>query len=56
MYILNELLLSRHAISYDEKPGIQDIANKYPDYNSTEGNDYICRNYEHVCFPILPPY
>ena len=22
-----------HTISYDEKPGIQAVANKYPDYN-----------------------
>ena len=25
-----------HTISYDEKPGIQAVANKYPDHNPTE--------------------
>ena len=37
-----------HTISYDEKPGIQAVANKYPDYNPTEENGYIRRDYEYV--------
>ena len=37
-----------HTISYDEKPGIQAVANKYPDHNPTEEKGYICRDYEYV--------
>lgn len=37
-----------HTISYDEKPGIQAIANKYADHNPTEKNGYIRRDYEYV--------
>lgn len=37
-----------HTISYDEKPGIQAVANKYSDYNPTEENGYIRRDYEYV--------
>lgn len=37
-----------HTISYDEKTGIQAVANKYPDHNPTEENGYICRDYEYV--------
>lgn len=37
-----------HTISYDEKPGIQAIANKYPDHNPTEGNGFLRRDYEYV--------
>lgn len=37
-----------HTVSYDEKPGIQAIANKYPDHNPTEGNGYVRRDYEYV--------
>ena len=37
-----------HTISYDEKPGIQAIANKYPDYNPTEENGFLRRDYEYV--------
>ena len=37
-----------HTISYDEKPGIQAVANKYPDHNPTEDNGYIRRDYEYV--------
>ena len=36
------------TVSYDEKPGIQAVANKYPDHNPTEENGYICRDYEYV--------
>lgn len=37
-----------HTVSYDEKPGIQAIANKYPDHNPTEENGFIRRDYEYV--------
>lgn len=37
-----------HTISYDEKPGIQAIANKYPDHNPTERDGFIRRDYEYV--------
>lgn len=37
-----------HTISYDEKPGIQAVVDKYPDHNPTEENGYICRDYEYV--------
>jgi transposase len=37
-----------HTISYDEKPGIQAIANKYPDHNPTEENGFVRRDYEYV--------
>ena len=37
-----------HTISHDEKPGIQAVSNKYPDYNPTEKNGYVRRNYEHT--------
>lgn len=37
-----------HTLSYDEKPGIQAVANKYPDYNPTEENGFIHRDYEYV--------
>lgn len=37
-----------HTISYDEKPGIQAMANKYPDYNPTEENGHVRRDYEYV--------
>ena len=37
-----------HTVSYDEKPGIQATANKYPDHNPTEENGYVRRDYEYV--------
>ena len=37
-----------HTISYDEKPGIQAISNKYPDYNPTAKNGFVRRDYEYV--------
>ena len=37
-----------HTVSYDEKPGIQAIANKYPDHNPTEENGFLRRDYEYV--------
>ena len=37
-----------HTISYDEKPGIQAISNKHPDYNPTEENGFVRRDYEYV--------
>lgn len=37
-----------HTLSYDEKPGIQAVANKYPDYNPTEENGFVRRDYEYV--------
>lgn len=37
-----------HTLSYDEKPGIQAIANKYPDHNPTIENGFVRRDYEYV--------
>lgn len=37
-----------HTISYDEKPGIQAIDNKYPDHNPTAENGFVLRDYEYV--------
>lgn len=37
-----------HTISYDEKPGIQAIDNKYPDHNQTAENGFVRRDYEYV--------
>lgn len=37
-----------HTVSYDEKPGIQAVANKYPDYNPTAENGFVRRDYEYV--------
>lgn len=37
-----------HTVSYDEKPGIQAIANKYPDHIPTKENGYVRRDYEYV--------
>ena len=37
-----------HTVSYDEKPGIQAIANKYPDHTPTKENGYVRRDYEYV--------
>ena len=37
-----------HTISYDEKPGIQAISNKHPDYNPTKENGFVRRDYEYV--------
>ena len=37
-----------HTISYDEKPGIQAIDNKYPDHNPTAENGFVRRDYEYV--------
>ena len=37
-----------HTVSYDEKPGIQATANKYPDHNPTEENGFVRRDYEYV--------
>lgn len=37
-----------HTVSYDEKPGIQAVANKYPDYSPTAENGFVRRDYEYV--------
>lgn len=37
-----------HTLSYDEKPGIQAVANKYPDHAPTEKDGFIRRDYEYV--------
>lgn len=37
-----------HTLSYDEKPGIQAIANKNPDYAPTTENGFVRRDYEYV--------
>ena len=37
-----------HTLSYDEKPGIQAVANKYPNHNPTEKNGFVRRDYEYV--------
>ena len=42
-----------HTVLYDEKLGIQAIANKYPDHNATTGNGYIRWDYEYVLFGTL---
>ena len=38
----------KHTISYDEKPGIQAIANKYADYTPTKEHGFVCRDYEYI--------
>lgn len=38
-----------HTISYDEKPGIQAVANKYPDYNPTEEKTAISVRIMSMC-------
>ena len=42
-----------HTLSYDEKLGIQAVANKYPDYNPTEKNGFVRRDYEYIRMGIL---
>lgn len=37
-----------HTVSYDEKPGIQAVANRHPDYNPTGENGFVRRDYEYV--------
>lgn len=37
-----------HTLSYDEKPGIQAVANKYPDHNPSAENGSVRRDYEYV--------
>ena len=37
-----------HTVSYDEKPSIQAVVNKYPDHNPTEENGFLRRDYEYV--------
>ena len=37
-----------HTLSYDEKPGIQAAANKYPDHNPDIENGFVRRDYEYV--------
>lgn len=37
-----------HTVSYDEKPGIQAVANKYPDHEPTPENGFVRRDYEYV--------
>lgn len=37
-----------HTLSYDEKPGIQAVANKYPDHNPDIENGFVRRDYEYV--------
>lgn len=37
-----------HTVSYDEKPGIQAVANKHPDHNPTAENGFVRRDYEYV--------
>lgn len=38
----------KHTISYDEKPGIQAIANKYADHTPTEEHGFVRRDYEYI--------
>ena len=40
--------LHKHIQAHAEEAGIQAVANKYPDYNPTEENGYIRRDYEYV--------
>lgn len=42
-----------YTISYDEKPGIQAVANKYPDHNPTVEKEFVRRDYEYVRFGTL---
>lgn len=42
-----------HTISYNEKPGIQAVTNKYPDHNPTEENGFVRRDYEYVRLGML---
>lgn len=37
-----------HTLSYDEKPGIQAVANKYQDYDPTVEHGFVRRNHEYV--------
>ena len=37
-----------HTVSYDEKPGIQAVTNKYAVHDPTEKNGYVRRDYEYV--------
>lgn len=37
-----------HTLSYDEKPGIQAIANKYEDRNPSPEHGFVSRDYEYV--------
>lgn len=37
-----------HTVSYDENPGIQAVANKYPDYNPTAENAFVRWDYEYI--------
>jgi transposase len=37
-----------HTLSYDEKHGIQAMANKYPDHDPTVENGFVCKYYEYV--------
>lgn len=46
--IIPEDVHMTHTVSYDEKPGIQATANKYPDHNPTEENGFVRRDYEYV--------
>jgi transposase len=36
-----------HTLSYDAKPGIQAISNRYPDKNPTVQHGFVCRDYEY---------
>ena len=38
----------KHTISYDEKLGIQAIANKYADHRPTEKHGFVRRDYEYI--------
>jgi transposase len=37
-----------HTLSYDAKPGIQALSNKYPDRNPTTERGFVRRDYEYV--------
>lgn len=46
--IIPENGVMMHTLSYDEKPGIQAISNKYQDKNPTMEHGFVCRDYEYV--------
>ncbi len=43
-----------HVLSYDEKPGIQVVANKFDDLMPNENNGVIMRDYEHKRLGTIP--
>ena len=42
-----------HTLSYDEKPGIQAVANKYPDHNPDIENGFFVSYFVHFICPVI---